>query len=115
MEIRVKLNPLKATTTFPYLGRNFTYNNSNWKALYRILKKSQSRWRMLAKVMGKMGAPINARSMMYTAVVQAVLMYVSEIWLMVDAMMTVLEGFHHRIGKRIVRMTAWRGYYRVWD
>ena len=56
---------------------------------------------MLSTVLGKMGAPINARSMMYKVVVKEVLMYGSEIWVMTDIMIMVLEGFHQKIARRL--------------
>ena len=46
--------------------------------------------------------------MIYNAVVQAVLLYRSKIWVVMDSMVTVLEGFHHRIARLIAGMTAWR-------
>ena len=46
---------------------------------------------MVAKVLGKTGASIKARPMVYNAVVQVVLLYESEIWVVIAAMMTVLE------------------------
>ena len=95
MEIRVNLNPLEATTAFPYLGRTIRYNNSDWVALY-----SRS-WGLVAKVLGKIGSPIKAQAMIYKALVQAVLLYGSEIWVVTHAMITVIEGFHHRISRCI--------------
>ena len=56
---------------------------------------------MLTNVLGKTGAPIKSRVMVYTAVVQSVLLYGSEIWVVIDLMITVLEGFHHSIKIRI--------------
>ena len=97
MAIRVKLNPLDVTTAFPYLRRMGMYNNSDWAAFYSNLRKAHRIWGMVEKVMGKTGATIKARLMVYKALVWAVLMYGSEIWLLTDAMMTVLEGFHHSI------------------
>ena len=35
---------------------------------------------MAANMLGKTGAPVKARAMMYEALVQAVLLYGSEIW-----------------------------------
>ena len=55
------------------------------------------RWGMEAKVLGKMGALIKARTMLYEEIVQAVVLYRSEIWLVTGAMMTVMEGLHHSI------------------
>ena len=115
MAIRVKLVPIEATIAFSYLGRTATYNNSNCAELYINLRKAQYLWGMIAKVMGKKGAPIKAQPMMYKMVVQAVLLYGSEIWVVIDAMMMVLEGFHHSIARRITGMTAHRDDVRKWE
>ena len=67
---------------------------------------------MVEHVLGKTGAPIKAHAMMYKELVQAVLLYRSESWVDTDAMMKVLDIFHHRISGRIVGMTEWRGNER---
>ena len=66
------------------------------------------RWGMTSKVLGNTGEPIKSRSMMYRAVFQVVFLYGSEIWVVTDMMMTVLEGFHNRIARRVEGMTALR-------
>ena len=85
------------------------YNNIDWEALYSNLRKSHRRWGMVAKVMGKMGAPIKAKAMVYKALVQAVFLYASEIWLVKDAMMKVLKGFYHSITILIAGMIVRKG------
>ena len=95
--------------TVPYLGQIFTYNNSDWAALYRNPRKAQRRWRMVSKVLGKTGEPIKSWEIIYKPVVQLVLLYGSEIWVVTDVMMTVLEGFHHRIARRIEGMIVKNG------
>ena len=82
--IKVNLNPLEATTELPYLGSTITYNNIDWAELYRNLHKSQRRWGMAAKAMGNTGEPIKAREMMYKVVVKEVLLYGSEIWVVME-------------------------------
>ena len=114
MAIREQLEPLKATTTFPYLGRTVMYNNSNWEALYSKVRKAQQRWGIVTKVMWNTGAPIKSRSVMYKVVVQAVLLYRSEIWLIMDNMVTVLESFHNRTARCIVGVMLWRGDGGKW-
>ena len=69
---------------------------------------------MVTKVLGKTGAPIKARAMMYKLVVQAVLLYGRKIWVVTDSIRTVLEVFHHRITRRIVGMTERKGNCRGW-
>ena len=101
MAIRFKLNPLDVTTAFPYLRRMGMYNNSDWAAFYSNLRKAHRIWGMLAKVLGKTGVPIKYRVMVYNVIVQVVLLYGSKILVVEDVMMTVLEGFCHRIARRI--------------
>ena len=50
---------------------------------------------MVAMFMGKIGAPIYERAMMYKAVVYAVLLYGSERCVVIDAMMKVIELLHN--------------------
>ena len=42
-----------------------------------------------------MGETVRSHGMMYKAVVQSVLMYGSEVWLVMGAFLEVLEVFHH--------------------
>ena len=67
--IKVNINPLDAATELPYLGKTITYHNSDWVELYRNLGKSQRRWGMVEKVLGKTGSPIKVQAMMYNKLV----------------------------------------------
>ena len=70
---------------------------------------------MIARVLSKMGATVQARGTMYKVVIQSVLLYVSESWVVTGSMMKVLEGFHHRAARRIIGMTATRGTGEEWE
>ena len=61
---------------------------------------------MVVKVLMKAGAAVSAHVMVYKAGVQTVLLYGSESWVVTGAMLTVLEGFHHRVFRKIVGKTA---------
>ena len=69
---------------------------------------------MVENVLGNTGGLIKVLSIMYIAVVQAVLLYGRKIWVVTDAMMTVLEGFNHRFVRRTMGMTVKKGYSREW-
>ena len=56
---------------------------------------------MMAKALKKMRAVMETQATMYKAVVQIVLLYGSESWVVMDAMLKMLEGFHHRLARRI--------------
>ena len=69
--------------------------------------KDQQRWGVVAKVLGDMGKTIKDRAMMYRALVQVLLTYVSKIWVVADAMMTVVGSFHCSISICITGITEW--------
>ena len=70
---------------------------------------------MVAKVLGKTGVPINDRSMIYKAVVQGMLIYRGEIWVVMDMIMTVQKVLHHRIARYIEGIRAHRGGGGEWE
>ena len=61
---------------------------------------------MVLRVLVKVGAAVQSQEMIYTEVVQTVMLYNNEIWVITDTMMKVLEGFHHIIAKKISSKTA---------
>ena len=84
------MNPLEANTSFLYLDRTITYNNIYWSELYRNLQKYQRIWGMVDKFLGEAGAPIKSCAMVYKAVFLWVILYGRKIWVVIDAMMTVI-------------------------
>ena len=59
---------------------------------------------MIVRVLVKTVATVRARGMMYKAMDQSVLLYRSESLVVTGEMRKVLEGFHHRTVRRIMRM-----------
>ena len=52
---------------------------------------------MLANVLRQTGAHVKSQAMLYKTLVQTMLLYGCERWVVKDTMMTVLEDFHHRV------------------
>ena len=55
------------------------------------------------------------RVIMYKLVVQLVILYAIKIWVVTDAMIMVLDGFHHIIDRKIVGITARKDDGREWE
>ena len=53
--------------------------------------------------------------MMYKAVLQLVILYGSDIWVVMGDMLKVLEGFHNRTARWITGMMASRGAGGEWE
>ena len=49
---------------------------------------------------------MKVRAVLYKAVVYTVLLYGCDSWVVTDAMMTVLKGFHHRVARRLAVLTV---------
>ena len=70
---------------------------------------------MIARVLERTGVRMWARGSMYKAVVQSVLLYDRERWVVTGDMLKVLTTFHHRAAQRITGMTEKRGSGGEWE
>ena len=62
---------------------------------------------MITMFLEKTGAMVRDREMIYKALVQTVLLYSRESWVITGEMMKVMEDFHHRIVRRLTgRLTS---------
>ena len=59
--------------------------------------------------MTREGADDRTSGMSYVAVVQAVMMYGSETWVMKLCVGVILGRFHHRVARRLTVRQPWRG------
>ena len=62
-----------------------------------------------------MGETVRSREMMYKAVVQTVLIYGSDSWVVTDVILKVVDGFHHQVAWRITGMSAWQVKEVEWE
>ena len=88
---------------FTYLGRKLSSNDNDWPALQQNVTKARGRWAQVAKVLTAEGAPPKACAMFYKAIVQTVLLFGSETWVITNQMMEKLRGFHYRVASQICR------------
>ena len=101
-------DPMDPTASFPYLVRTAAYNKSDWEAMYHTLKKVRRQWRVVAKLLTKAGLKVQARVVVYKEVVHTVFLYGSDICVVMGEVLKVIEGFHHRVARRISGNTVQR-------
>ena len=104
-----------SSEAFPYLGRTIVYNHSDWPAVFHNSSKARRRWGVILKVLTNTGEMVQDRGMMYTAVAQKVLLYGSKSWVVTEAMLKILEGFHHQAVSWIAGMMAKRAADGAWE
>ena len=80
--------------TFKYPGRMLDQSNNNWLAVLRNIRKARRVWIRLGKLLRREGMEQQVSAMFYQAVVQVVLVFGSDTWVLLEAMYQKLEGVH---------------------
>ena len=70
---------------------------------------------MVVKVLIHTGVHVKALTMIYNLVVQTVLPYGYQSWVVTDAMITVLDGFYHRVDWILAGLTERQGNAGKWE
>jgi hypothetical protein len=92
---------LERVRSFKYLGRILTDTDDDYPALYRNLSRARQRWGMVRRVLVRDGADPRTMAYFYKCVVQTVLLYGAETWVISNRMLRALEGFHYRVACQI--------------
>ena len=112
--VSINGTPLEQVTTFSYLGRYITCNNSDWPAVYKNLKKARQKWALIARPLLNTGVPPPMVGLFYKAITQAVLLHGCETWVITPPMLQTLTGFHHKVARRITNHTPRRHRGSTW-
>ena len=97
----VQGTPIETVTEFKYLGRVVEKNDDDWPTVNRNIKRARISWGRICRILSREGANPKAMASIYKAVVQAVLLYGSESWVLTQAMEKKLQAFHHRCARHI--------------
>ena len=94
--------PLVTVATFKYMGRVMTAGDHDWPAVARNLVKERKRWRRLSRILSREGADKRVSGNFFKVVVQAVLRFGAEMWVLTPRIERVLESFMYRAVRRIM-------------
>ena len=95
---------LTAVYCFGYMGQMLLSSEDDWPAVERNLWRARVKWGRLAKILGREGADSIKAGKLYMVVVQAVILFESETWVLTPWLEKSLEGFHHRVVQRMAGM-----------
>ncbi len=106
---------LKRVEVFKYLGRLLAQDDDNLQAIRNQMRKARGTWARVGQVLRAENVPPRIAAKFYKAVVQAVLLYGSEMWVLSTAALASLEGFHIRAAYRMaVKHKPRRGPGNSW-
>ena len=92
---------IERVSQFRYLGRILDENDDDSHALLRQLARARTKWARIAAVLRSQGVKPRAMGYFYKAVVQAILLYGSETWVVTENLLKQLQSFHARISRYI--------------
>jgi hypothetical protein len=94
-------NPIENVKEFRYLGRVLRNDDSDLAAVERNLSRARGVWAQFSKVLCRKGANAKQMATFYKAVVQSVLLFGSETWVLTLEMRRRLESFHRGCARYI--------------
>jgi len=83
------------------LGRILDETDDDSYALQRQLARARTKWGRIASVLRSQGVKPRAMGYFYKAVVQTILLYGSETWVVTDFLLKQLRSFHSRVARYI--------------
>ena len=101
MAFEVYGEQLQAVPSFKYLGRILTEGGHDWPAVAGNLGKARKSWGRLQGVLSREGATKRVSGNVFKAVVQQVLMFGAETWVVSLRMERALSAFIHGAARRI--------------
>ena len=93
--------PLALVASFKYLGRFLSKTDGDWPEVVHNLWRARHKWEQPARVLIREGTDARNLGNIYVAVVQAVMLYGSDTWVMTLRVGWVLCVFHHRVACRL--------------
>eukprot|EP00978_Attheya_sp_CCMP212_P011353 scaffold28024_cov58-Attheya_sp.AAC.1 len=68
--------------------------------VHEHLCKARKSWARISHILARGGVTPRVPGMFYKAVVQSILLFGSETWVVTKPMLQALEGFYHRVARR---------------
>ena len=105
---------LKTVTSFKYLGRILTAGDKDWAAVAGNMGKAQKIWGRLKRILSREGAYKQVSGNFFKAVVQQVLLFGADTWVMTPRMERELTSFMHGAARQITGRQTRRGWDGKW-
>ena len=93
---------VEGVENFKYLWRTLDQTDDDWPAVWLRIMRARLVWGRLGTLLRREVADPKVPSMFYRAVIQAVLLFGSETWILLEAMERKVEGTHTGFLRKIM-------------
>jgi hypothetical protein len=106
---------LEWVKVYKYLGQMMAQDDNDTQAICAQLRKARATWAWVGKVLWGENTSPTVAAKFYLAVIQAILLYGSKMWVISLQAMVQLEGFHIRATWHMAqRHKLWQGPQKEW-
>ena len=114
MAFEVYGKQLQSVPSFQYLGRTLTAGDDDWPAVAGNLGKARKSWGRLQRILSREGATKRVSGNFFKAVVQQVLLFGSETWVVLPRVERALRSFIHGAARQITGKQPRIGWDGKW-
>ena len=114
MAFEVYRKQIQTVPRFKYLGRILTEGNDDWTAVAGNLAKARKSWERLQGILSREGATKRVSGNFFKAMVQQVLMFGAETWVVSPMMERALSAFIHGAARRLTGRKPRKGRDGKW-
>ena len=107
--------PLENVTAFKYLGRVMTEGYDDWPSVVGNLQGERKSWERLSQILIREGADPKVSGICFKAVMQAVLLFRAETWVLTPMMERALCSFQHRVVRHLTRRHPRKRGDGIWE
>ena len=101
MAVEVYGQQIQSVPRFKYLGRVLTEGDDDWPEVARNLEKARKSWGRLQGILSREGATKRVSGNFFMAIVQQVLLFGAETWVVSPMMERALSAFLHGAARRL--------------
>ena len=91
-----------------------TAGDDDWPAVAGNLKKARRSWGRLSRILTREGATARISGMFFKSVIQQILLFGAETWVVTPRMEKALSGFIHGAARRLTGRQARRAFNGKW-
>ena len=114
MAFEVYREQIQTAPRFKYLGRILTEGDDDCPAVAGNLEKARKSWGRLQGILSREGTTKQVSGNFFKAVVQQVLMFGAETWVVTTMMERALSAFIHGVARRLTGRKPRKGRDRKW-
>ena len=98
---------VEVVTTLRYLGSPLYQTDDDWPSVRRKIMRARLVWGRLGTLFRREGAGPRVAATFYRSVIQAILLYGSKMWVILEAMESTVEGSHTGFLRYITGKRVW--------